>query len=322
MPALSEARSANASFSTAYLPVALFVGGTSGIGRATAEAFARSTKGHAHIVIVGRNRQAGEAVLASFPQAATSRYEFVQCDVSLMQNVHATAAALRASLPKLNYLMASPGLMALSGRDETAEGIDKKLAVDYYARWTFVKELVPLLRNAKDAGEDAKVLTLLAAGEGGNIDLDNLGLKRGYSLPKAMEAAATYNDLMIEVRNSMLTCSKVADHSRYLQTFAAQQPDMAFTHMFPGLVRTGLTKPAHWALAPVWPVMQALMYPFSISAADSAEYVLHALLEGEKGFFRRGPQGQLLKNEGKGYFATEEAKTKLWDHTVEATTVV
>ncbi|KZP26909.1 NAD(P)-binding protein [Athelia psychrophila] len=303
MPALSEARSANASFSTAYLPVALFVGGTSGIGRATAEAFARSTKGHAHIVIVGRNRQAGEAVLASFPQAATSRYEFVQCDVSLMQNVHATAAALRASLPKLNYLMASPGLMTLSGRDETAEGIDKKLAVDYYARWTFVKELVPLLRNAKDAGEDAKVLTLLAAGEGGNIDLDNLGLKRGYSLPKAMEAAATYNDLMIE-------------------TFAAQQPDMAFTHMFPGLVRTGLTKPAHWALAPVWPVMQALMYPFSISAADSAEYVLHALLEGEKGFFRRGPQGQLLKNEGKGYFATEEAKTKLWDHTVEATTVV
>lgn len=96
---------------------------------------------------------------------------------------------------------------------------------------------------------------------------------------------------------------------------------MAFTHMFPGLVRTELTKPAHWALEPLWPVMRTIMYPFSISAEDSAEYVLHALLDGEKGFFRRGPQGQLLKNEGKGYFSTEEAKTKLWDHTVEVTTV-
>lgn len=201
MSALTEARKANESLSSAsYVPVALFVGGTSGIGKATAEAFARYTGGHAHIIIVGRNRQAGEAIISSFPQTPTSRYEFVQCDVTLMKNVHATTSSLLASLPKLNYLMASTGLMTLNGRDETAEGIDKKLGVDYYSRWTFIKELMPLLRKAKDAGEDAKVLTLLAAGEGGNIDLENLGLKQGYSLPKVMEAAATYNDLMVEVR--------------------------------------------------------------------------------------------------------------------------
>lgn len=89
--------------------------------------------------------------------------------------------------------------MTLRGRDETTEGIDKKLAVDYYSRWTFVHDLMPLLRKAKDAGEDAKYMSVLAAGEGGVIDLDNLGLKNGYSLPSVVVAAATYNDLMIEV---------------------------------------------------------------------------------------------------------------------------
>jgi hypothetical protein len=56
--------------------------------------------------------------------------------------------------------------------------------------------------------------------------------------------------------------------------------------------------------------------------SESAEYHLHALLEGESGSFRRGSKGEILE-EGQGYyFSTEEAKKKLWEHTVEVTTVV
>jgi len=91
------------------------------------------------------------------------------------------------------------GYLTLKGRDETSEGIDKKLALNYYARWKFINDLMPLLRKAKDAGEDAKVMSVLAAGHGGPIDLDDLGLKKGYSLSAAGVAAVTYNDLMIEV---------------------------------------------------------------------------------------------------------------------------
>jgi NAD(P)-dependent dehydrogenase (short-subunit alcohol dehydrogenase family) len=59
MPCLSDVRAANAAILGALknVPVAVFVGGTSGIGQATAEAFARHTKGNAHIIICGRNRQ-------------------------------------------------------------------------------------------------------------------------------------------------------------------------------------------------------------------------------------------------------------------------
>ena len=40
--------STNAAYAPNYLPVAVFTGGTSGIGQAMAEAFARYTKGRAH----------------------------------------------------------------------------------------------------------------------------------------------------------------------------------------------------------------------------------------------------------------------------------
>jgi hypothetical protein len=45
MPSIAAARTLNSTFSVPYVPVALFVGGTSGVGEGTAGAFARATKG-------------------------------------------------------------------------------------------------------------------------------------------------------------------------------------------------------------------------------------------------------------------------------------
>jgi hypothetical protein len=49
-----------------------------------------------------------------------------------------------------------------------------------------------------EVGEDAKVLSLLAAGKGGPINLDNLDMKE-YLMTKEMGAVATYNNIMIEM---------------------------------------------------------------------------------------------------------------------------
>ena len=212
MVALAAARAANAAFSPSYFPVAVFVGGTSGIGRATAEAFARYTKGNAHIVIVGRNKSAADEIIASFPKPTKpeAKHEFVQCDVFLMRNIQATTASLRESLPKINYLVLSPGLFNLRGRDETVEGIDKRLGLHYYARWKFVYDLLPLVQKAKEAGEDAKVMSVLAPGSGRPIDLDDLGLKKNYSFPKAGVASPTYTDLAMEVRAALSASARPA----------------------------------------------------------------------------------------------------------------
>ena len=186
-------------------PVAVFVGGTSGIGQGLAEAFAQWRNGNAHIVIVGRNEAAAKEIIGHFPKPTSTNswtHEFVQCDVTLMKNVHSASEQILAKHPKINYLVMSPGFFAASGRDETSEGIDKKLAVHYYARWKFIDELLPALKKAKDDEEDVRVLSVFSAGHGGQIDPNDLGLKKRYSLKAAADSATTYNDLMIEVRYS------------------------------------------------------------------------------------------------------------------------
>ena len=201
MPPISLVRASNAAFHSSYPPVAVFVGGTSGIGQGMVESFARLTKGNSSIIIVGRNRTAAETIFASLPPApspGTSAREFIQCDATLMSNVQIASQEIRSRYTKINYLVLSPGLVTLKGRDETSEGIDRKLALHYYARWRFIHDLLPSLERAKEAGEEAKAMSVLAAGKGGEIDMEDLGLKKGFSLSKAGLAASTYNDLMLE----------------------------------------------------------------------------------------------------------------------------
>jgi NAD(P)-dependent dehydrogenase (short-subunit alcohol dehydrogenase family) len=146
MPSLLDIRNSNATLGAALRgrPVAVFVGGTAGIGAGMAKAFAEHRKGDAHIVIVGRNRQAAQELIASFPKPAggESEHEFVECDVTLMRNVQQTTSELVSRLPKVNFLVLSPGILTTKGRNETDEGIDKKLALHYYARWRFTYECV------------------------------------------------------------------------------------------------------------------------------------------------------------------------------------
>ncbi|EGO04070.1 hypothetical protein SERLA73DRAFT_175808 [Serpula lacrymans var. lacrymans S7.3] len=302
---LSAVRSANATFTRSSPPVAMFVGGTSGIGQAMATAFAKLTKGNAHIIICGRNRAAAESIIASFPKYTTDQgiqplHEFVQCDVTLMKNVHSMTRGLLSRLPKLNFLVLSPGILTLKGRDETDEGIDRKLALHYYARWKITNDLLPLLRKAKDVGEDAKMITVLGAGYGGKVYLDDLGLKSNYSLANAGNVGCSYNDMMV-------------------QEFGIREPDIAFTHINPGAVRTSIMQASHWPLRQLAPILAILIYPLSLSPEDCAEYMLHALFEGNKGAFRRGSRGELITTENA--WANEETRKKVWEHSIEVTSV-
>jgi hypothetical protein len=61
--------------------------------------------------------------------------------------------------------------------------------------------LIPKLEKATDQGEEARVLTVLSAGQNGILDLDDLGVKVNYGLKRKADAATSYNDLTVEVRH-------------------------------------------------------------------------------------------------------------------------
>lgn len=68
MPTFQIAQDFNAKFAPSYVPVFVIFGGTAGIGRAMVEAFAKYTKGNAHIIIAGRNKTAAEEIIAKLPK--------------------------------------------------------------------------------------------------------------------------------------------------------------------------------------------------------------------------------------------------------------
>lgn len=295
MPSLSIVRAANLAAAPKYRPTALFLGGTSGVGQAVAEALAEATKGNAHIVICGRNKSAADKIIANFPSHPESKYEFEPCDATLMSNVRNTTGSLLAKLPKLNYLVLSPGFLTLKGRDETTEGIDKKLALNYYARWKFVYDLVPLLEKAKANGEEARVLSVLAAGTNGKLDTNDLDLKQGYGLKAAGDSATAMNDYMVE-------------------EFAAQHPDMAFIHAYPGIVRTPMLTDFHWSLK----LLKPLIHLMSVSPAECAQWMLYTLLDpqfSKGGFFRNNH----AEDVGPNKYSTPELRKLVWEHTLKRT---
>ncbi|TRM70626.1 hypothetical protein BD626DRAFT_449242 [Schizophyllum amplum] len=301
MPSLEIARAANASFTTCANPVAVFVGGTAGIGKGMALAFAQAARGNARLVIVGRNKAAAEKLIASLPPPANTQSTFVYCDVSLMRNVHAAARDILAlpGVDRINYLAITTGFFTLRGRDETEEGVDRKLAAHYYSRWAFVNDLMPALKKAVERKEEVQVMSVLGAGYGGPVDDTDLGLKKTFSLSNAALQGASYNDCM-------------------MQDFAARHPGIAFIHSYPGAVRSSIIKKSNSYLVKAaayafWPLLRLT----TVSEEECGAYMTHALLHAQPGFARVNNHGDdigLTK-----YFGTEEQRKKLWAHTVEVT---
>ena len=277
-----------------YAPVAIFVGGTSGIGQVMAEAFARYTKGNAHIVIVGRNRAFAESIIENLPKPTVPNvtHEFVQCEATLMRNVHATTTELLSRVPKINFLIMSPGALSTRGRDETEEGIDKQLAVHYYARWMFTNGLMPALLEAKNAGEDVKVFSVLAAVEG-REELDGPGPEKKFIFKNAGLTAITYDDLLMEV--TVFIVEKTSLNLFPHQKFATQNPGIAFTHAHQGLVRTSMLGSSDSESSVVRAVSSLLYF----------EHMLFDLLDGER--MRSG--------------GDPKAGERLWEDTVESNKV-
>ncbi|KAF9002961.1 hypothetical protein BDQ17DRAFT_1242511 [Cyathus striatus] len=291
----SQAAAKNLAYAGAKLngtnPVAIFVGGTSGVGQGMAEAFNRHTKGNSHIVLVGRNRDAAEKIIENMKSvaggSATGSYEFVQCDISLMSNVKKTAAEIVQKYPKINFLLIPAGVMGAAAT-RTSEGLDKTAAVHYYGRWTFIHGLLPSLRAARDAKEEAKVMPVYGPGESGG----------------GADTMVTYNDLMCE-------------------EYGLRNPGIVFAHGAPGAVRTGILKASDSPILNAMHYILPLMRPFTVSQDECGEFLWKGLYNTTTtkgsgtipGVYRIDSKGNDLGMAK--YFGSPEERKALWKRTCE-----
>jgi NAD(P)-dependent dehydrogenase (short-subunit alcohol dehydrogenase family) len=121
MVALSGAQASNAGIATS-LPtgmVAVFVGGTSGIGEYTLKQFARHAK-NPKVYLVGRSQVAADRIIPECVKInPDGQYIFIQSDVSLLKNVHRVSEQILSKEESINLLFQTQGGLQMDSESRT-----------------------------------------------------------------------------------------------------------------------------------------------------------------------------------------------------------
>lgn len=308
---------------TAPFPVAVIVGGTSGLGENTAYKFAKyNTK--PTIYIIGRKASAGARVVAELCKINPDPdccFRFYGCDATLISEIDTICDKILAQERRVNLLFLSPGFTTLSGRTESIEGLDTKMAVNYYGRFRFIERLVPLLQSAaeddkklvsmaEEARElyynarnlqvaprrvNARVVTVLQPGNEGKLLMNDLDLKNHYSLANAHKHHITFTSLQV-------------------LRFARLYPDIGFIHVGPGVVNTGIARSL-----PIWariPSRTAMVFANTPDNAAERLYYFSSAPQYRTGghLVNERAQSMLERAQKRGYL-TEELQNVVWEHT-------
>jgi NAD(P)-dependent dehydrogenase (short-subunit alcohol dehydrogenase family) len=153
---------------------ALITGGTSGIGKATAVALAAMG---ADVVVVGRNRERGEAALGEIKsQSHSESVELMLADLSAQDEVRGLAETFLERYDRLDVLANNAGLVQ-SKRTETADGIETTLAINHLAPFLLTNLLLDRLKQSAPS----RVITVSSeAQRWGDMDFDDLQSTQKY----------------------------------------------------------------------------------------------------------------------------------------------
>lgn len=92
--------------------VAVFVGGTSGVGEYTLKAFAKYAV-KPRVYTVGRSQEAADRIFEECKQLNPGgKFEFIKADVSILKNIDLVCREIKSKETKINILFESQGSMA------------------------------------------------------------------------------------------------------------------------------------------------------------------------------------------------------------------
>jgi hypothetical protein len=128
----------------------VFFGGTAGIGHATAMELGRRG---AAILLVGRDRAAGEAAADQVRTAGAETAEFLAGDLSTVAGIRAVAAAVQSWRPTLHGVLHT-AMSAFNHKIVTADGFELAFALQYFAR----AALNRLLADSLAASGDGRIV--------------------------------------------------------------------------------------------------------------------------------------------------------------------
>ena len=123
--------------------VVLVTGSTDGLGREVAIRLAASG---AHVIIHGRNRERGAAVVDEITRVGRGSARFFAADFASLANVRTFADTILSHYPRLDVLVNNAGVWLRQGpRQVSADGHEMTFAVNYLAGYLLTRRLLPRL---------------------------------------------------------------------------------------------------------------------------------------------------------------------------------
>jgi NAD(P)-dependent dehydrogenase (short-subunit alcohol dehydrogenase family) len=155
--------------------VILITGSTDGLGREVARRLAAD--GH-HIIVHGRNRERGDALVAEIEEEGKGSARFYAADFASLDAVRSFADAVARDHDRLDVLVNNAGIWARSDDERrlSADGHELQFAINYLAGYLLTRELLPLLKGSAPA----RIVNVASAAQT-PLDFDDLMMERGYS---------------------------------------------------------------------------------------------------------------------------------------------
>lgn len=153
--------------------VCIVTGANSGIGKETARALGEMG---AHVVMVCRSRERGDAARAEIAATATGRVELLLADLSSLAQTRRVAGEILERYSRIGVLVNNAGLYRLS-RTTTGDGFETTFAVNHLAPFLLTNLLIERLR---ESAPSRMVAVASGAHSGGRIAFDDLGRERGW----------------------------------------------------------------------------------------------------------------------------------------------
>jgi NAD(P)-dependent dehydrogenase (short-subunit alcohol dehydrogenase family) len=153
--------------------VALVTGSTSGLGRVLAHQLSELG---AHVVVHGRNEEAGEAVVDSIRRTG-GRARFYRADLGSRAEVRQLAAAVRRDYERLDLFISNAGVgPAPNQRLLSVDGMELRFQVNYLAGYQLTHLLLPLLRESAPSQ-----IVMVASRTQADLDFDDVMMENDFS---------------------------------------------------------------------------------------------------------------------------------------------
>ena len=158
--------------------VILVTGSTGGLGREVARRLAADG---AHVIVHGRDRERGEALVREIAAGGRGSARFYAADLASLEEVRAFASALLADYDRIDVLVNNAGIWLSQGeRRLSADGHELHFAVNYLAGYALTRLLLPRLL----ASAPARIVNVASVAQR-PLDFDDPMLERGYSGSRA-----------------------------------------------------------------------------------------------------------------------------------------